>query len=383
METKKIRVIRFKQNKTELLSLVLPFALINQLSEVKIYGEDDGYQRKPNKIHYNKVKNYILNSIDDFKFPTSIILGTDNEVITEKYLKEDNCGEYLDLSNVIENKIFRIVDGQHRLEGLNLASKHNCSINNFLLPVLIIISKENKKSNELEIFTTINSTSKRISIDLAELAKHSYQLKEQKVNEKEVVKFITIETAYNLKSNNEQSIWNNAIKFDIHSDITLGIVGVTMFTESITPIVEKFIDRKIVKRLIEGEEMNELIKYCQESAKTLSMELDKVWNLLIRKKWKDCFKEEIVKNDENDLVTIYYSKNYYIQQTLGVKALNIIYSECYKGSKSFEESYDRFKKIIDNSSITANDWKKGSLFSGLSSESGFNKVRKLIKGETI
>lgn len=381
MNPKNIRITRFRQNQTELISLVLPFKIINELSEVKIYGEPDGYQRKPNKIHYTKVKNYINNNLDNFKFPTAIILGTNGEKFSKDFIKNDDCGEYVDLQNVNKGKIFRIVDGQHRIEGLKLALETNDSINDFLLPVLIILSNYNKKSVELEIFTTINSTAKRISVDLAELAKHSYQIKESQVNESEIVKFISIETAYNLKAKDDSSVWSNAIKFDIHSEITLGIVGVTMFTESIKVIVENYIDKNIIKSFVQEEKMDELIEYCQNTASVIANDLDKIWNTTIRNKWKNCFSKQILKNDENELVKVNYSKNYYIQQTLGVKALNVIYSDCIKKHSFGKEATNEFEKIIMESKINSSDWRRGSMFAGLSSESGFNKVRKIIKNE--
>lgn len=382
MITSNIRISKFKQNQTELISLVLPFKLINELSEVKVYGDSpDGYQRKPNKIHYTKVKNYITSNFEDFKFPTSIILGTDEDMFTKEFIREDNCGLYLDLSKDKIGKIFRIVDGQHRIEGLRLALKDNKVINEFLLPVIIILSNPQKKSIELEIFTKINSTAKRISIDLAELAKHSYQIKENQVNEKEIIKFISIETAYNLKEKGEESIWNNAIKFDIHSEVTIGIVGVTMFIESIQTIVDKFIDKSKISELIKLNKMDEVISYCQSSSEVIANNLDQVWNEVIKSKWPNCFTNEIVKNDDNELERIYYSKNYYIQQTLGVKALNVLYGDCIKEYSYSNKAFEEFKKIVENSNVTIFDWKKGAKFAGLSSESGFNKVRKIIKNE--
>lgn len=381
MNSNNIRITKFKQNQTELISLVLPFKLINKLSEVKVYGEPDGYQRKPNKVHYTKVKNYINNNLEDFKFPTSIILGVDGFEFTNNYIKEDDCGSYLDLSSNKIGKIFRIVDGQHRIEGLKLALENNDKINDFLLPVLIILSNEKKKSAELEIFTTINSTAKRISVDLAELAKHSYQIKENQVKEEEIIKFISIETAYNLKSTDESNVWSNAIKFDIHSEITIGIVGVTMFTESIQGIIEKYIDRSKIKSFISENRMDDLIEYCQNSATIIADNLNSVWNLMIKNKWRSCFSEEILKNDDNELVRVQYSKDYYIQQTLGVKALNGIYSDCVKKHSFGDKALKEFSEIIEKSNITSFDWKRGSKFAGLSSESGFGKVRKMIKNE--
>lgn len=379
-----IRIIRFSQNQNDFISLVLPFEVISELSEVREYAKHpDGYQRTPNRNHYLKVKSYVLNNKGDYKFPSSIILGADQQQFTRDFIKKDGCGEYLNLSNKKLAKIFRVVDGQHRIEGLKLALKDDQSIKNLLLPVIIILTKENKKSTELEIFTQINSTAKRISTDLAELAKHSHQIKENKIEEKDVVMFICMETAYRLKEKGANSVWNSGIKFDIHSEVSLGIVGVTLFCESIENIVEGYIDKGIIKQFISANKKDELIKYCQKISLKIADFIDLIWNSVIKPKWANCFVKDVVKNESGELVDIFYSKNFYIQNTLGVKALNNILGDSIKKNGVGDKSLNEFKLIIKNSKVSSKDWAKGGPFSGLSSESGFGKVRKIIKNEIL
>ena len=53
-------IIKYSQNKHNLVSTVLPFEIINAFSHVLIYGEDEGgYQRAPDAKHINNIKYYI------------------------------------------------------------------------------------------------------------------------------------------------------------------------------------------------------------------------------------------------------------------------------------------------------------------------------------
>ncbi|UKB81291.1 DGQHR domain-containing protein [Chryseobacterium sp. MEBOG07] len=374
-----IRVSKYSQNNQEYISGVFPFSIISNTSKVLVYEiDDDGYQRKPNRSHYLKIKNYILKNKNDFKFPTSLILGCDKSEIT-KLLKYDDCGNYLEFDENFQKKIFRIVDGQHRIEGINEALKDDNSLLDLLFNVVILVSPENKKSVELEAFIDINSTAKRISTDLATLARFDYEIKENSVIENNAPRHIAIKTAYHLKEDFPKSVWNSAIKFDIHSDISLGIVGVTLFRESIDPIISILLESKLKNKSKASN--SQIIRDYDFLAKDIANELDKVWNEIIRKKWSECFSESIVKNEAGELKHIYYSNDYYIQKTLGVKVLNGIYSEVLKQYRDNTEAFDAFRKIIMDSKIMSKDWKKGGLFSGLSSESGFYKIRKMIKNE--
>jgi DGQHR domain-containing protein len=373
---KKFNAIKFSQNKQDFLSLVLPLGVVNDISHVLVYKEDDnGYQRKPNVAHYNKIKRYALEGREHFIIPTSIILGIDKDQVGQMI---EESGDFVTLNLESEDRNFRIVDGQHRIAGLMAASAIDATLLDFLLNVVIIITETNRKSVELEVFTSINSTSKRINIDLAILAKHDFEIKERKISINEINKHIAINTAFYLKENAENNIWFNGIKFDIHSDISLGIIGVSIFTESIKSIVEKYI--LDIPPSIKGKEVegNELIKYCKQAKEVIGLFLLNVWNKIIRVKWEMAFKEDIVKNEEGELVKIFYSKDFYIQKGLGIKSLNPIIGDYVKSNGINEVTFDLIKKKIFASNVKIDDWRNGGAFSGFNSESGFKKIKNTI-----
>ncbi|KAA0990408.1 DGQHR domain-containing protein [Dyadobacter aurulentus] len=376
-KTNSFPIIRYKQQNQEYISLIIPFQILYKISKVLIYGiDDDGYQRKPNKVHLNRIKNDALKS-NNFRLPTSIILGVDEDVVEEMLKNSADPSRLIDID--VTKQVFRIVDGQHRIYGLWEASKEKSELLDFPLNVIIIISQEKKRSVELEVFTDINSKSKRINTDLAELAKHDYQIKEEVIENNEVSRHIAIKTAFFLKSEGEENIWRNAIKFDIHSEISLGIIGVTIFSESIKSIIDKYILDVPYSNNGKDLEGQPLIEYCNNSAKVIGAFLSKVWNDVVKIKWGKAFREDIVKNDEGEIVKIFYSKDFYIQKGLGAKAINFIIGESVKEHGLNEKAEESIQKIIFDSKVKIDDWRNGGPFSGYNSESGFRKIREVIK----
>lgn len=380
MSLQRFPVFEFKQNENTFLSLVLPLSVLMKVSKVLVYGDDaDGYQRKPNSPHYNKIKKYITTT-SDFMLPTSVILGADYKETMGRIKLEKNGVKYLSIDD--EKDIFRIVDGQHRITGLQLAIKERPDVATFPLNVIIILSDESNRSKELQIFTDINSKSKRINIDLAELAKHDYQIKENKIVEKDINRHIAIKTAFYLKDSKGSNVWQNAIKFEIHSEVALGIIGVTIFAESIKSIIDKYILDNSYKNQ-NGQTLSgqDLIKYCQIASQTIGAFLLEAWNDVIKTKWPGVFKEDFVRNDEGDLVKIYYSKDFYVQKGLGIKSLNPIIGEIVKTHGVNASALTPLKHIVFESKVRIDDWKNGGTFSGFNSESGFSKIRQMILNE--
>jgi DGQHR domain-containing protein len=119
-----------------------------------------GVQRKDSKERINQIKKY--SSDPDSTFPSSIIVSVDSSrlKITQQFI------EFPDDSK----ELFEIIDGQHRILGLNESEY----LNDFEIPVVIMpdLTEEEKAY----VFSTINSNQKKIDpsliYDLFEVSQH-------------------------------------------------------------------------------------------------------------------------------------------------------------------------------------------------------------------
>ncbi|MDN3594395.1 DGQHR domain-containing protein [Zunongwangia endophytica] len=382
----KIESIVFKQNNQKYLSFVLPYSELHRISKVLVYEQDDnGYQRKPNKLHINRIKKFITDDITNFKLPTSIILGVDSSDV-EMVRTTENGLISIDFDK-FKNKPFRIVDGQHRILGMEKALENVGSaeevkkLNEYPFNIVTVVTDENNRSVELDIFIDINSKGKKVSTDLAELARYNYRIKEKSIenNITNISEHIAMKASKNLRED-KSSIWSYAIKFDIHSDTNIGIIGVSAFRKSITGIIKNYLTKKNAYGLLKLDD-EDLIKECDEHAKIIKDFLGKCWDESVRKKWSGCFKENLKQNDYEELVKVYFSRDYYIQKPLGAKSINKMIELAVSDTNNLDEAYKKFDEKIVSSNVTSKTWKVGDVLSGLNSESGFKKIREMISNE--
>ena len=86
-----------------------------------------------------------------------------------------------------KDRPFRIVDGQHRILGMqkaleNIHEKDEIKkLNEYPFNIITVVTDENNRSVELDIFIDINSKGKKVSTDLAELARYNYRIKEKSI----------------------------------------------------------------------------------------------------------------------------------------------------------------------------------------------------------
>jgi DGQHR domain-containing protein len=185
---------KYAQHRQEYISLVLPFEVIHNISKVLVYGDDKyGYQRKLNERHYKTIKKGIVK--DKIILPTSIILSVDSDYINHIIKLRTENDSLVDIAFNLSEREFRIVDGQHRIKGLEEASKEDPSVKNFLLNVIILVTEKHNRAVEVEVFRDINSKAKKIKTDLTYLAIHNYELLEHKEIE-DLARHLTIKTAY-------------------------------------------------------------------------------------------------------------------------------------------------------------------------------------------
>jgi len=377
----KYPAIKYQQSNYSLLSTVLPYNIIKNKSKTLIYGIDEGgYQRKQDEKHYQNIRKYIETS--NFVFPNSIILAIDEDILPSIITEETLDLIYLKFNEDPEF-IFRVVDGQHRLLGIEMASKSMFELDELKLQVSIIITPNNKRSIEMEIFSNINSKAKRLKTDLIELAKYDFRIIEDRIGSKDLNPHICINTAFKLNENlTKNNVWQNAIKIDIHSENKTGIIGVTAFMEAVSGIVGSYMNSYEYE--ISTMKDTELISFSREAATEISDFLIQSWSF-VQNKWSKAFLDPYkILDIDSQYKSIVYDPNYYIQKTLGCKSINYLLSDVIKeqfNNKFNSNAIKDFAYIIDKCKLNDNDWILGKTLSGISSESGFNKVKNILKNE--
>ncbi|MDD3266185.1 MAG: DGQHR domain-containing protein [Burkholderiales bacterium] len=378
--------ITYFQNEQKFISTILTSKEIILNSDVIIYGakNDDGYgyQRPIQKQHLNKIIKYITENPKDFMLPTSIVLA-----VNSKYADELVKSSNIDSLRESYGRIFRIVDGQHRIFAIaSIIKDANANIDlknkliDFNFNVIILVINESRITTEMDVFIDINSKAKRLQTDLVNLAKYRAMKilhPNDNVSYEECIQFICMQTAYLLNNKlNDTDVklnnpWLYGIKFELpNKDLGItsnGIISISSFTKSITGIVKlKY------KKIHTTQHDMELIKALEDVAVEVYRILLISWNIVMNK-WIGCF----------NIGGILYNNKYYLQKTMGTSAIHLVLYDIilsnqkkHNDHKNFEHE---FSNIINNSPLTDDDWLSSGKFSGYTSESGFRKIADMIK----
>lgn len=385
---------RYSQNTQEFYNVVLPYSEIEKSSYVMEYGEFPlGYQRKLDKKHVKNISNTLLK--DKEILPTSIILSINQSDLSKiNLVSVPGLGNHFFEMTIPDEKIFRIVDGQHRLEGLKVAKESNFSFNDYQLNVVILVTNTGNSSLEVEIFRDINSKAKKLKTDLTQLSLYNHRLRDKKKIEssEELTEHLSIRVAHFINESSKEHVvfennpWINGIIFDIHEENPLGIIGVSAFIKSISTIVKKYIDHEIqLKGIINLSVYEEGIirEQLDSHAYILANLLVEAWTI-VKNEWKECFSEKIV-TEGNQIKYYYYNKSYYLQKTTGVNAIHsVLYdSLVYQDLIIHKGNYNlsNFHEIIKESQVNGPDWIIGGFFAGMTSQSGFKKAKNYITNE--
>ena len=379
------------------ITTTLSFKSLNEISEVLKYGESKfGYQREVNELHLNKMVSTLKNT-KDILSPTSIILGVNSENI-EKCIKVIDIGSDIDFYDNREQILvlnldeidfkFRIVDGQHRIAAfdkylsdtsIEIDTRENLE-QKYLFNVVIIVLEEKDRIKEVELFRSINSKAKPLKTDLAMLAMYNYETI-FRIKSISIEEHLKARTIFKLNEESEfcgTNYWLNGIKVDVNNRQALGSIGFKAFGESIHNIVKQYVEKQNVEVDSKDQDFDNinlmLNKFSEDITKNLILP---AWEI-VNEKWPETFLEmNNIQNEEKEKT--FYDKDYYIQQTMGVKSLHGILTDLYKESRDEKETIERFKELITKSSLKHNDWKKKDKMRGLSSEAGFKIIREMIK----
>jgi len=345
--------VKFMQNSFASYAISLTVEELVERTTVEYYDSvtGKGYQRPLVPSHYRKIAKYLQLSKNPV-LPTAILTAVDPEQIIE--------GSTISIKGDL-----RVVDGQHRIEGIKYLKKLDeqafRNISSFDFPVLVMIVPPEQKVHEINAFININKTSKPVSTDLA------VQLKDKIRGENIDLILGDLNTAIATKvsqrlNKQKDSIWYELIK--VGDEKTKGrTISINAFHQSLRNIIDTYLSFNEID-IINLDDFNDIVE-------DISYIVSRAWEL-IQKKWPECFIYEVQPNKYN------------IQKGIGVYSLHEVLSENLKQCKgNSDRTLLKFKEVLVISQVQSSDWKVGGKFSPYNSKNGFNQIAKYVNNEIV
>ncbi len=170
-DTRAFRVIRLRQRSggkpVDLYVSALPASVVLQTHDIDIYDpgtKPDGYQRRPTEYRAEDIARYVLSQ--EGLLPTAVLVN----VRDGAEIQPDAPGEDTGLLKIPAGARLWVVDGQHRVRGLQKAQEELKGSNpdeelEYHLPVVFAVGLE--KYDEMRLFHVVNSKAKSVPTDLA------------------------------------------------------------------------------------------------------------------------------------------------------------------------------------------------------------------------
>lgn len=354
--------IEFKQESITMFITKMKVGELISISKVMHYDAKSGkdYQRPPLPAHYRKIASYFMKE-DNPILPSAVLAA----IGPAQY-------DYNEGQLSIADKI-RIVDGQHRIEGLKCLKNGYCKgsekrfqelNDSFEIPVIIMVIDDEHSMVEIDAFINLNSKGKKVKTDLAEALKvQRYQHNIEKVEELPIDDELQKKMANDIVRLINQKLdghWYGAIiQADENGNRNCQPISIIAYMRAIMPIVVKYLKSKgtIIKKSD--------IEICEDEIVNIVIN---AWNCVIQK-WPACFDEK-----GN------YLSDYNICKGIGVITLFAVFSET---DFITDRENIEFKTILQNTPVEASHWLVGGKFTGYASAQGFVQIKQYIKGEIV
>lgn len=334
---------------------LIQYTAVHYFKPVK---NNKGYQRQLITNHYRKIAKYV-EAEEEPILPPAILTATDPEFISdEKHLLKIN-------------RVIRVVDGQHRIQGLRYLKENDreafYKVAQYEFPVILMVIEEGQRIHEVNTFVNINSKGKKVSTDLAILLRdrireEEFNNKLNYLNEKDFEEAIATNISKNLNETKD-CVWYDLIKMAGGDDDKGKPISINAFNQSIKDLVRTYIKASAAERtkdhiLIIVSELSPLIASAWDS---------------VARKWSECFHlNKRIKHNEL----------FNIQKGIGVYPIHQLLYECMLLNESdIDESLKEFRGILKKSEVEYNEWKIGGILSSYNSRAGFKTIAAYIKNE--
>jgi len=116
---------------------------------------EQGYQRPPERSRITRIGTFLVNGVGNGLYPNALLLGARTPLVFDEMTRR------LQLPSDL-----RIIDGQHRTEGLRYAIEEKGHLPAANLQVPVVIMEVSDRDEELDQFRIINGTAKSVRTDL-------------------------------------------------------------------------------------------------------------------------------------------------------------------------------------------------------------------------
>jgi len=284
----------------------------------------DGYQRRLSDKRLSRgkqgVPGYLLNQMGIF--PTSILVNVPRENAVVEFKEKNKLSENMAIGDLVipDDVVWRILDGQHRIEGLKIAMREKPELANY--PVIITMTNE-EIFYEMLIFYIVNSRAKSVPTDLA------YRILQRMLYEAEAPPWIELELMG--RANRRKAVGATIVDY-LNTKPTspfkgrIREVGEPLIEEqhvttdgTLTRYVAKILKEKIFQDMYDEELADLLINY---------------WSA-IEELYPKCFKKH---------------KHYALLDTLGLSSLSslfpVIFGYCSKDGNVTKENMKRYLEYL-------------------------------------
>jgi len=328
----KVPAIQIKQrDKTLYLSAMKVKEIIGyDVDRVDVKGKD-GYQRPLDQNRVKQVRRYLTEGVG--VFPTSVLFNIRGEV---GFKSDDGSVGTL----TIDDKLW-LVDGQHRIGGLEEAARGAPSFAEYELPVVIMTTKT--RQDEITHFYTINTEQKGVPVDVA--VRHLVIEEKEKgtgimVQKGKLDQVIAIQVSDKLALN-PQSPWHEKVQMsDQPRKLPNHVINQKSLYRSLFPVarVQALRDAYLIDR---------------DDA------VDKIAELLIRY-WRAV--QRLCPKAFQD------PDNYLVQRTTGAYVLHLLFPAIFERCKENGDlSEESFLSVLKPTGMTDIDWHRdmASKFGGM------------------
>lgn len=189
---------------------------------------DQGYQRPPERSRITRIGTYLIKEQGDGLYPNAVLLGS------RKPLLFDAMSRRLELPS---DPVLRIIDGQHRIEGLRYAIYEKQETHLAFLPIPVVIVEIQDRTEEMNQFRIINGTAKSVRTDLvnAILTAIAEEQGADAIPEKDLWK-VVVTKAVDAVNRRDDSPWKDVLLMPDEVSVASNSGKITRATSAITSI---------------------------------------------------------------------------------------------------------------------------------------------------